>query len=326
MSMKKLLFVLMVQAVMIISLQAQKVSNYTYKFDNGIIVKAEQCWNHIWVDQRFSPLSPADKASPLSINARAIGELTSGSSFKLLSEGKEIKTQGIKPGTYSMKMTLKLSAKPGTLSFDIDNIVIKADTKTSVGVTIYDYQVMIEETPQSQNGKAYYESKINRFRNHTEQNLKQEIISFYMKGAHDKKLTPGEVMSSTKGRITPGTYDVLVSFTVAGRIQKVWLENFTMKPDVSYKIATNLNGGAVIYNGGNRDVKAIHLYPAGTSARQTGNPSPDKNSEILKYDDPTSENVCPPGTYDILLNIKNGAKYEWKKNLAVNTGSRTDIR
>ena len=99
-----------------------------------------------------------------------------------------------------------------------------------------------------------------------------------------------------------------------------------MKPNVSYEIITNLNAGIITYAGVNKDVKAIHLYPAGTAGRQTGNPAPDKNLELFKCDNQTLTSACPPGTYDVLLNIKNGTKYEWRNNLAVQTGIRTGVK
>ncbi|MBK7626684.1 MAG: hypothetical protein IPJ16_05690 [Bacteroidales bacterium] len=45
-------------------------------------------------------------------------------------------------------------------------------------------------------------------------------------------------------------YDVLIAIEIKGKLQKVWLENFEMKPDMSYKIFFNLNGGEITYTGG----------------------------------------------------------------------------
>ena len=152
------------------------------------------------------------------------------------------------------------------------------------------------------------------------------IPSFYAKGKHDKPITPDESTNNTSGKIKPGTYDVLISIGISGQAQKVWLENFTMKPDVNYMIATNLNGGVIIYTGGNKEVKNMHLYPAGTAAKQTGTPAPIKNLELGSYDNLTLTNACPPGAYDVLLTFGNGIKYEWRKNLVVKTGSRTEVK
>jgi hypothetical protein len=99
-----------------------------------------------------------------------------------------------------------------------------------------------------------------------------------------------------------------------------------MKADNVYRIGTNLNAGIVIYSGGNKDVKGIHLYPSGTAGQQTGKPAPDKTREIISYDNVTATNACPPGSYDILLNYGNGSKYEWKKGIVIQTGTRTDIK
>jgi len=323
--MKKLLSFLVLQTILFLSLHSQPVSDYSYKLDNGITVKAEHCWNHVWVQQDYAALKTGDK-TPLAIITRTLGDLTSGSSFKLFRSGKEIKMLGAAPGTYDLKLTFKLSGKPGTLSFVINNVLIKSQTKTSVTVTIYDYQISIAESPGSLKGLSLYDLKINKFKGNTEQSNNMGIPSFYAKGKHDKPIHPDESTNNTSGKIKAGTYDLLISIGISGQAQKVWLENFTMNPDINYMITTNLNGGVIIYTGGNREVKNIHLYPAGTAASQTGTPAPIKNLELGSYDNLTLTNACPPGAYDVLLTFGNGAKYEWRKNIIVKTGAKTEVK
>ena len=323
--MKKLFYFLVLQTVAILSLNSQPVSEYTYKLDNGISVKTEHCWNQVWVQQDYAPLQAADK-SPLSVSTRTLGDLTSGSSFKLLKAGKEVKMQGAVPGTYDLKLAFKLSGKPGTLSFIVGNVVIKPKTKTTITITIYDYQIAIAESPASNKGLSSFESLVNRFKGNTDQTNNTGVPSFYMKGQHNKAIAPDESAKKNSGKIKPGTYDVLVSILISGVTQKVWLENFIMKPDIKYVISTNLNGGVISYSGGNKDVKNIRLYPSGTAAKQTGTPAPVKNSELGSYDNAVSVNACPPGAYDILLSMKNDTKFEWRKNLVVKTGGRTEVK
>lgn len=323
--MKKLSAILVMQAIIILSLQAQPVSDYTYKLDNGVTVKMDRCWNQVWVQQEYAGLKAGEK-TPLSVVTRTLGDLTSGSSFKLLKAGKEVKMLGAAPGSYDLKLTYKLSGKPGTLSFIVGNVLIKPQTKTSVTVTLYDYQVSIVETPGAFKGLSFYDLKINKFKGNTEQASNMAIPSFYSKGKHDKSIKPDESTNNTSGKIKPGTYDVLVSLGISGQTQKVWLENFTLKPDVNYMISTNLNGGVIMYTGGNKEVKNMHLYPAGTAAKQTGAPTPVKNLELGSYDNLTLTNACPPGAYDVLLTFGNGNKYEWRKNVVVKTGSRTEVK
>ena len=131
--MKKLLFFLVLPAIAILSSQAQPVTDYLYKLDNGIIVKTERGWNHIWVQQDYAALKAGDN-TPLGVSTRTLGDLTAGSSFKLLREGKEVKMLGAAPGTYDLKLSFKLSAKPGTLSFTVGNVVIKPKTKNKVPI------------------------------------------------------------------------------------------------------------------------------------------------------------------------------------------------
>jgi hypothetical protein len=323
--MKNLLILFLFQSALIISLSGQTVSNYNCKLDNGIVIKTENCWNQVWVSQSFGAMNPADK-TPLTINLRTLGDLTSSSSFKLIGSGKEVKVQDAKPGTYTMKLIFKLSGKPGNLTFDIDNVIIKAGSKTTVSLTLYDFQILIQEKPVSQTGLSAYELKINRYKGNPEDDPLYGVPSFFNKGKHDTPVKPDKVTNNKAGMLKPGTYDMAISLGISGHIQRIWLENFTMKPDVSYIVTANLNAGIMTYSGIDKDVKAIHLYPAGTAAKQSGNPAPDKNFEIIKCDNKTLTCACPPGTYDVLLNINNGVKYEWRKNLVVQTGMRVGVK
>lgn len=321
--MKKLLPFLILQFAVALVLKAQPVSDYSYKLDNGITVKTERCWNQVWVQQDYATLK-ADDQNPLAVTTRTLGDLTSGSSFKLMHAGKEVKTKGAAPGTYDLKLAFKLSGKPGTLSFVVPNVVVKPKMKTTITITLYDYQIFISESPTTINGLSFFDSKIIKYKGNTDQTFSVGIPMFYAKGKHDQIIPPVESISKTSGKMKPGVYDVLISMSISGQTQKIWLENFTMKPDITYTISTNLNGGVIAYAGGDRNVKNLHLYPAGTAAKQTGTPAPIKNLELVRYENITSNNACAPGAYDVLLST--GNKYEWRKNLVVKTGSKTEVR
>ena len=250
--------------IVLLSLPAQTVSDYTYKFDNGTTVKTEHCWNHVWTQQEFADLKAGDQ-TPLSVSIRTLGDLTSGSSFKLLKAGKEIKVQGAAPGTYDLKLSFKLSGVPGTLSFLVGNVVIKPKAKTTLSLTIYDYQVSVGETKGSMNGLSSINSKVLKYKGIEDPGLGSP--TFYEKGKHDKAIAPDASSTKTLYKIKPGDYDVLISIGLCGKVQKVWLENFKMKPDMSYSITTNLNGGVISYAGGNKDVKKMHMYPVGSCCK-----------------------------------------------------------
>lgn len=325
--MKKVIILLFFLALLTIPLLSQTVSNFNYKLDNGIIVKMERAWSHEWVQQRQDPVAGTE-ATSVTVKVITMGDLTlpQGTVYKLTSGGKDVRMKDAAPGTYDLKITSKLSGKPGTISFDVKGIVVKQKMKTTVNVTIYNYQFNIEETPGTNKGLAYYESVISRYKGNTEQNLNLGIPSFYAKGAHDKKITPDESTGDTKGKIKPGTYDVLITLDIAGNVQKMWLENFVMKPDKNYKITTNLNAGEITYAGINREVKQLHMYPAGTADKMQGAAKRDASKEFITYDKALLKWACPPGTYDVLLNIGNGVKYEWRKNVVLRSGTRTDVK
>jgi hypothetical protein len=313
--MKKYFCVSTILLFTILSLKGQTVTNYTYLLDNGINVKTEHCWSHVWVQQNYEAIKDGTQAAPLAVTTRTLGDLIlPGSTIKLLSGGKEVKMQNAAPGTYELKVSSKLSGRPGTLSFIAPNIVIKPKTKTSVSLILYDYQISITETPGTLNGLSSYESTVNCFKGSPGQNPHKLTVTFYPKGNRAAKITPDETTSDLKGKIKPGTYDVLLSIAIATQKHEVWLENFILKPDVSYKIGTNLNSGIIIYTGGNKEVKTMHLYPAGTAAKQTDKPAPDKTREIISYDNITAPNACAPNVY------------EWTKGINVQTGIRSEVK
>jgi len=324
--MKNIISILVLHLVLLSAIQAQPVSNYVYKLKNGISIKTERCWNQVWIQQSYAPMNEGDKTSPLTVNIRALGDLIASSEFKLLSAGKEVKMQGAAPGTYDLMLNFKLSGSPGTLSFIAGNIVIKPKNKTTVSVTLYDYQINLEEKQASLNGLGQYESEVNRCKSHTIQDVYFGIPTFYEPGKHDKAITPEKTDGNTKGKIKPGTYDLLLSIAISTQTHKIWLENFQIKPDISYKVTVNLNAGGIVYTGSNPDVKAMHLYPAGTALKQTGKPEPIKNLETISYENITVANCCSPGTYDVLLRFAKDSKYEWRKNVAITTGVRTEVK
>ena len=73
--MKRFIVLLLLFFVSGIILQSQKVSNYTYKLDNGISVKTEQGWNQVWVTQSFSALQATDP-TPVALSIRTLGDLS----------------------------------------------------------------------------------------------------------------------------------------------------------------------------------------------------------------------------------------------------------
>jgi hypothetical protein len=324
--MKNIISILVLQMVLLLAIQAQPVSNYVYKLKNGINVKTERCWNQVWIQQSYAAMNEGDKTSPLTVNIRALGDLISGSEFQLLNAGKEVKMQGAAPGTYDLMLNFKLSGDRGTLSFVAGNIVIKPKTRTTVSVTLYDYQINIEEKQASLSGLGQYESEVYRCKTHTIQDVYFGIPTFYEKGKHDKAIIPDKTDGNTKGKIKPGTYDLLIAIAISTQTHKVWLENFQMKADMSYKVSVNLNAGGIVYTGSSPDVKAMHLYPAGTAMKQTGKPEPIKNLETISYEKVTVANCCSPGTYDVLLRFAKDSKYEWRKNVAISTGVRTEVK
>ena len=174
----------------------------------------------------------------------------------------------------------------------------------------------------SLNGLSSVNSKVMKYKGIEDHGLGSP--TFYEKGKHDKAIAPDESSTKTSFKIKPGVYDVLISIGLCGKTQKVWLENFTLKPDMNYSVTTNLNGGVISYAGGNKNVKLMHMYPSGTAAKQTGTPAPDKNLELGSYTEVSSAHACPPGAYDVLL--AEGNKYEWRKNFVVTTGSRTEVK
>ncbi len=304
-----------------LSLCAQQVTGFTYKLDNGINVKMEKAWSRVWVQQTQTNFASNEQPQSVVVNVRVMGELTKGHTFKLTSAGKDIKLKDAAPGTYDLRVTSSLAGKPGNIVTNISGVVVKPKMKTTVNVTIYDYQINIEESPLSSKGLASYDFKINRYRGNNDQTYNQAQPVFYAKGSKEKAINTDEPSGKNSGKIKPGTYDVLVNIEIPGFNQKVWLENFAMKADVSYRVTINMNSGEIMYGGTVRDVTKLHLYPAGTADKVQGGGKPDRIAEFLVCEPPTVKFPCMPGTFDVLLNIGNGKKYEWRKGIIVRTGT-----
>ncbi len=66
------------------------------------------------------------------------------------------------------------------------------------------------------------------------------------------------------------------------------------------------------------------MYPFGAADKQKGAATPDKSLELMKCEGAGTTAACPPGTYDVLINI--GTKYEWRKGIVVKTGSRAQVK
>jgi hypothetical protein len=320
--MKKSFITLLFIAVFVYPLIGQTAGNYTFKFDNGAVVKTERDWGHIWIQQKQEAFAANEEHQSVVIKITTFGELGNNTTFKLSSGGKDVKLKEAAPGMYDLKITSKLIGKPGTISFDASGIEVKAKMKTTVTVTIYKYQVSIEDAAVANKGLAGYEAKIALYKGNIDPTGKMATVAFYAKGAHDQKLTPDVVTNEVSGKIKPGTYDALVSIDISGKVQKVWIENITLKADMNYKLITNMNAGTVTYAGGNRDLKILMLYPAGTADRT---PKADKSTAMMVYDPSYSTYPCPPGSFDALLTNGTG-KTEWRKNVVVRSGVRTDIR
>ncbi|HOK26759.1 MAG TPA: hypothetical protein P5320_07420 [Bacteroidales bacterium] len=323
--MKKSVVILFSIAFIVFSVNAQKVTSYTYKLANGITVKMEKAWPKVWVQQTQEAFSASEQPQSVVVNMRIMGELTKGHTFKLTSGGKDVRLKDASPGTYDLKINSALSGSPGNIVTDITGVVVKPKMKTSVNVTIYDYQINIEESPLPAKGLASWDFKVNRYKGNNDQTYNQAVPTFYAKGARDKTITPDESSGKSSGKIKPGAYDVLVTVEIPGYNQKIWLENFTMKADVSYKVSINMNAGEVMYAGTSREVTKLHLYPSGTSDKMQGVAKPDRSLEFLVVEPATAKFPCMPGTYDVLINYGN-KKYEWRKGIIVRTGTITTVK
>jgi hypothetical protein len=62
--MKKIVSILVLQTIAILAM-GQTVSDYIYKFDNGIAVKSERGWDQVWVQQSYAALAANDQTSYL---------------------------------------------------------------------------------------------------------------------------------------------------------------------------------------------------------------------------------------------------------------------
>jgi len=199
--MKKNVIAILVFAVFFVPLEAQKVSNFSYNFDNGTVITMDKDWGHVWVQQRQDAFAPNGDPQSVVITVRTMGDLSKGSTFKLTSAGKDVRMKDAKAGTYDLKVTTALAEMPGSISFDVNGIVVKPNMKTTVSITIYSYQIYISEAQGNNNGFAGYDSKVYKYKGNAQASPSCGRPEFYPKGNHQSAISPDQKTDALSGKI-----------------------------------------------------------------------------------------------------------------------------
>ena len=305
-------------------INSQTISNYVYKFENGVNVVTEKGWNWINLSVSNGILDSAKIKSPLLVEVRSIGDLVAGSKFKVLKDSSEVNMETLTPGSYKLSVGCSLLQKNGTISFDVNDVVIREKMQTILTISVHDAEIIINESITEADGLTIYEVRIDK---NTGQNGIIVTPHFYAPGTVSPEIAPVATVSPCLGKIKPGTYDIKtnIELKMTGFAHIIQVKNISLKPDAKYVFSCNLNVGELRYAGDNSNVKAVHLYPAGTASKLKGIAKPQKDIEIFGFERPTWFTVCPPGTYDILLEYTAPVKYEWKRNIVCKVGEQTDI-
>lgn len=324
--MKKFSLIICFLFLLVYAAFSQKVSGYNYALANGVIVKMENTWSNVRAQLSYDTIGVAKGKVALEVKLKWVGNLVSDYTYAVFDNAGKVTNEKFLPGNYRVAFDVKLVEGVGKLSFEVKDVIVKPDRRTVLQVDIYDYLITVREEPSPMKGLSYYESKVNRYKDNWEQNRNWAKPAFYMPGQHEKRIDPDQPMGDYYGKIKPGTYDLLLNMEISGKLQKIWLTNFTMKPDVRYHITTNINGGEIAYTGGDYEVKILYLYPAGTAAKQKGKVQRNVPLEIIGYEPATGVFAAPPGKYDVMLNYGHGIKYEWRKGVQITTGKKTEVK
>ncbi len=302
----------------------QTISNYEYKFDNGMKMVTEKGWNLVNISQTFNILDTARTKSPLLIKVNSIGDLISESKFKVFKDSSEVNPEIAAVGSYKLSVECRLLQNNGSISFEVNDVVIKEKLQTILTISVHNTEILIQESNAYNNGLMVYETYVIK---NTGQNGIETTPHFYAPGTVSPEIPPAEALDHYLGKNKPGIYDIKtnIELKMTGFSHIIWLQGITLKPDIRYVFSFNLNVGELRYSGGDSNVKAVHLYPAGTANKLKGVAKPQKNIEVFGFERPSWFTISPPGTYDILLEYGPQIKYEWRKNVVCKVGEQTDI-
>lgn len=305
---------------------SQTVSNYKYKLDNGINIVTEKGWNWVNASQTFTPIDSAPTRDALVIRIKSVGDLFGESKITVKKNNLEINPASAKEGSYVVHANCRLLSTPsGSITFEVSNVQVKPKMQTVLTVLVHDVQVSITEAPKSSKGLSYYELKLLNYKG--DQGVRGEIY-FFKPGTKTPRIPPAEPQGDYYGLTKPGIYDIQTLFDLNATDfdYKLWFQNMQLKPDTRYILAINLNAAELRYAGGNYEVKALQLYPAGTAKLLNEAAKPQPSKKVFGFERPQRFTLCPPGTYDVLLDYGFGVRYEWRKNVECKVGERVEVK
>lgn len=334
MKIAKYLSILVIPLFIILSLRvnAQDVTQYNYVLESGIKVNTTHGWNFLRVNQNMNSLESGEETG-LSLSFIDVGDLVSGNALLqitsmngdtlfTLEEKKDYYT--LEPGTYNGFCKLSLDDNSGSVSFYISGIEVKETKKTNCTVFLNDVQVIIEKEADVKGGLGTYRT-IAMASKDAEEGGPVAYPSIYNPDNHSQELSPVESPNDVTHRIQPGIYDLFVDVDIswAGYKYQIWLENIEIEKDIRKIFRLNLNGSKITVNCEEECPEIIHFYPVGTA--ETIGLKEDKSLEKYSIESPKGKNICPPGSYDILLNYGYGERYEWRENVNCKYGELTVI-
>ncbi|PKN73419.1 MAG: hypothetical protein CVU52_07185 [Deltaproteobacteria bacterium HGW-Deltaproteobacteria-10] len=318
---------------------AQTVANYSYKLDNGVVVKTERGWNYVKVSESFIKQKNHQETGALTVKVRATGNLISTSEVTVLQNGVAFNPGSLAPGNYDLNVTCRLSsANKGNITFEVRGISIKSvmenDAKgistkyimdTSVDITVHDVQIVIEEKAVARKGLARYET---RSLNYVGTGGSWNLPLFYRPGDRTRKIMPDEPAADYHGAIKPGNYDICQKINIEwlGFEHKIWLQNMELKADTSYKITCILNSAEVIYTGGVYSMKELAFYPPGYAIKMKDKPQRNRKLEVFSHGKPWQTTACPPGTYDLMLDHHGQVQNQWREGVVLEAGKKTEVK
>lgn len=315
---------------------ALQLTDYSYRLTNGIRITPENGWRKTEATQDFTNGVFVSNRGAVQVDFTVIGDLVDDHPEITLSSSSKPKNSvklnagtpsaDLNKGKYNAFIKFPLQLKNGTITFRINDVIVKENTLTLVRVTINDIQVAIVEAP----GEGWKQSEYNFTTYWAKGNMDGGGYTGYptvfKAKDHFQMVTPVEIASDTKAKMRPGTYDFYLDTDISKAKFRYtcWIENVKMESNTTYQFRCNLNGSRVRTGIADDNPKQIGFYPPGTAAKQ----KPRVNKKLIRYTvvEPWKSAVCPTGTYDVLLSFDYGAKMEWRENVVFKYGEETVIK
>ena len=305
-----------------------RVINYRHTFADGLSCVPLSGWGQISVDHLSEPLEKEGGSSILEIRFGSAGSMVfADTSVMVIGESLEMsyrRPSELEPGKYVAEMRLE-TVRGQSVMFTVRNIKIEPMTYNILDVGLNCCTVTVEARRSGLKGRSECHFDAIMFPEDKIRAGYSVKVSYSEKGRENGY--PVEGLWDNRHRVYPGVYDITcdISLTHGGGNYKLLFEDFEPKADMYYYFVICLDGGYLRCTGG-KGSERLHFYPAGMSDSYPPAEKPEFELFTLERGASGEAMDLPPGSYDVLVEYRDGASYRWFGRTDVGIGDTAEIR